>query len=110
MEARRVAQGMDRGVDLGAQRTAAAPDGLRVRILPFALALCWRARTMVESIMAYSLSASLRHPPQDTQTNGMVERFNCRIADVLKPHRFNSVEDVEQSLMRYVALYNDPLP
>ncbi len=36
----------------------------------------------------------------------MVERFNGRIADVLKTHRFNSREDMEQTLQRYVALYN----
>ena len=43
------------------------------------------------------------------RTNGMVERFNGRIADVLKTHRFNSAEDLEQTLMRYVALYNHQL-
>lgn len=40
----------------------------------------------------------------------MVERFNGRIADVLKTHRFNSREDMEQTLVRYVALYNHQLP
>ena len=40
----------------------------------------------------------------------MVERFNGRIADVLKTHRFTSGEDLEQTLMRYVALYNHQLP
>lgn len=49
-------------------------------------------------------------PPRHPQTNGMVERFNGRIADVLKTHRFTSGEDLEQTLMRYVALYNHQLP
>jgi len=40
----------------------------------------------------------------------MVERFNGRIADVLKTHRVTSGEDLEQTLMRYVALYNHQLP
>ncbi len=40
----------------------------------------------------------------------MVERFNGRIADVLKTHRFNGREDMEQTLLRYVALYNHQLP
>ncbi len=40
----------------------------------------------------------------------MVERFNGRIADALKTHRFSSAEDLEQTLMRYVALYNHQLP
>ena len=39
-------------------------------------------------------------------TNGMAERFNGRIADVLKTNRFDSALDLEQTLMRYVALYN----
>ena len=49
-------------------------------------------------------------PPKSPQTNGMVERFNGRIADVLKTNRFDSTLDLEQTLMRYVALYNTQLP
>ncbi len=48
--------------------------------------------------------------PRKPRTNGMVERFNDRIADVLKTHRFSSSEDPEQTLLRYVALYNHQLP
>jgi transposase InsO family protein len=48
--------------------------------------------------------------PRTPQTNGMVERFNGRIADVLKTHHFNSGLDMEQTLMRYVYLYNHQLP
>ncbi len=48
--------------------------------------------------------------PRTPKTNGMVERFNGRIADVLKTHHFNSAEDMGQTLMRYVALYNHQLP
>ena len=48
--------------------------------------------------------------PRMPQTNGMVERFNGRIADVLKTHRFRSGEDLAQTLLRYVALYNHQLP
>jgi transposase InsO family protein len=44
------------------------------------------------------------------RTNGMVERFNGCIADALKTHRFNSREGMEQTLRRYVALYNHQLP
>jgi hypothetical protein len=40
----------------------------------------------------------------------MVERFNGRIADVLKTHRFNSQEDLGQTPYRYVYLYNHELP
>ena len=40
----------------------------------------------------------------------MVERFNGRISDVLKTNRFDSALDLEQTLMRYVHLYNTQLP
>ena len=48
--------------------------------------------------------------PKTPITTGMVERFNGHLADVLKSHRFNSNENIEQSLLRYVALYNHQLP
>lgn len=57
----RVAKRIDRSVDLGAQATATTSDGLmRAFFAPLfrAPALCWWALTMVESIKAYSLSAS----------------------------------------------------
>jgi hypothetical protein len=37
----------------------------------------------------------------------MMERFNGRIVDVLKTHRLHSGQAMEQTLMRYVALYNN---
>ncbi len=40
----------------------------------------------------------------------MVERFNGRIQDLLNTHRFRSGQDLEQTLLRYVALYNHQLP
>lgn len=49
-------------------------------------------------------------PPMRPQTNGMVERFNGRIEDVLQSHRFQSGEDLQQTLLRYVHLYNSQLP
>lgn len=48
--------------------------------------------------------------PRTPRTNGMVERFNGRIADVLRSHRFQSGLDLQQTLLRYVALYNHQLP
>ena len=48
--------------------------------------------------------------PRTPRTNGMVERFNGRISDILKTHRFNSALDLEQTLLRYVTLYNHQLP
>ena len=49
-------------------------------------------------------------PPQHPQTNGMVERFNGRIEDVLQSHHFRSGEELETTLHRYVLLYNQQLP
>ena len=48
--------------------------------------------------------------PKSPQTNGMVERFNGRIEDVLQGHHFKSGEDLAQTLERYVWLYNQQLP
>ena len=44
------------------------------------------------------------------QTNGMVERFNGRIADILRTHHFQSGKEFEHTIMRYVDLYNNHLP
>ena len=44
------------------------------------------------------------------QTNGMFERFNGRIEDILQSHRFQSGEDLEQTILRYITLYNQQLP
>jgi transposase InsO family protein len=41
--------------------------------------------------------------PRTPRTNGMVERFNGRIADVLKTRRFNSCDDMQQTLQRYLG-------
>ena len=48
--------------------------------------------------------------PRRPQTNGMLERFNGRIADLLRTHHFRSRDDLEQTLHRYVTLYNHHLP
>ena len=49
-------------------------------------------------------------PPQHPQTNGMVERFNGRIEEVLQSHHFRSGEELETTLHRYVQLHNQQLP
>lgn len=49
-------------------------------------------------------------PVRRPQTNGMVERFNGRISDVLATHRFDSREALEQTIKRYVYLYNHHIP
>lgn len=49
-------------------------------------------------------------PPKSPQTNGMVERFNGRIEEVLQSHHFRSGEELETTLYRYVWLYNQQIP
>jgi transposase InsO family protein len=45
-----------------------------------------------------------------TMASGMVERFNGRIEDALQSHHLHSGEDLEQTILRYVHLYNSQLP
>jgi hypothetical protein len=39
-----------------------------------------------------------------------VERFNGRIADVLRTHRFRDGEDLIHTRLRYATLYNQDFP
>jgi len=48
--------------------------------------------------------------PRHPQTNGMVERFNGRISEVLATTRFDSAQRLEDTLSRYVRLYNHQIP
>ncbi|WEN15089.1 IS481 family transposase [Rhodanobacter sp. AS-Z3] len=48
--------------------------------------------------------------PRHPQTNGMVERFNGRISDILATTHFRSREDLQTTLERYQTLYNEHLP
>ena len=45
--------------------------------------------------------------PRTPQTNGMVERFNGRIADILKTTRFRSSSDLKKTLVFYLYSYNN---
>ena len=49
-------------------------------------------------------------PPGRPQTNGMVERFNGRIAEVLKTTRFRSAAELATALSHYRDLYNGHIP
>ena len=42
-------------------------------------------------------------PPQHPQTNGIVERFNGRIEEMLRSHHFRSGAELETTLHRYVV-------
>ncbi|PWQ95015.1 integrase core domain-containing protein, partial [Leucothrix arctica] len=45
-------------------------------------------------------------PAKHPQTNGMVERFNGRISQVIKSTYFASAEEMETTLKRYLITYN----
>ena len=48
--------------------------------------------------------------PRTPQTNGMIERFNGRIAEVLATTRFDSAEHLADTIKRYVQVYNQHIP
>lgn len=49
-------------------------------------------------------------PPYHPQTNGMVERFNGRIAELLKSTHFRSAQELAIALGHYLRLYNGQIP
>jgi transposase InsO family protein len=49
-------------------------------------------------------------PPRHPQTNGMVERFNARVGDVLAQTRFKSGAELATTLLAYVRTYNHRIP
>ena len=49
-------------------------------------------------------------PPRHPQTNGMVERFNGRISDLVKQTRFTSAADLDATLTQYLTTYNHHIP
>lgn len=70
-------QCIDQGVDLGAQSTSGTAESLPIRGPPFAPAACWWARTIVLSIIRYSLFRS------------RVSAANTRSHTPLWAHRLN---------------------
>ena len=48
--------------------------------------------------------------PRHPQTNGMIERFNGRVAEVLKTTSFASARHLETTLQKYLHLYNHHIP
>ena len=49
-------------------------------------------------------------PPRHPQTNGMVERFNGRISEVVNQTRFASAAELETTLDSYLKTYNHLIP
>ena len=48
--------------------------------------------------------------PRTPQTNGMIERFNSRIAGVLATTRVDSSEHLAETIKRYAQVYNQHIP
>ena len=62
-------------------------------------------------LMCLSMSIEYRLcPPKHPQTNGMVERFNGRISDVVKQTRFGSAAELDVTLAHYLVTYNHLIP
>jgi transposase InsO family protein len=49
-------------------------------------------------------------PPRHPQTNGMVERFNGRISEIVQQTRFASAAELESTLRSYLKIYNNSIP
>jgi len=49
-------------------------------------------------------------PPRHPQTNGMVERFNGRISDVINQTTFSSSKQLKKTLLLYLRVYNHHIP
>jgi transposase InsO family protein len=49
-------------------------------------------------------------PPRHPQTNGMAERFNGRISELIEQARFDSRADLESTLINYLKFYNHHIP
>ena len=48
--------------------------------------------------------------PRHPQTNGMVERFNGRIEEIIEQTRFSSKGDLKKTLTSYCKIYNNNIP
>jgi len=49
-------------------------------------------------------------PPRHPQTNGMVERFNGRVSEVVEQTRFASAAELDATLNNYMFTYNHHIP
>lgn len=60
-------------------------------------------------LTAFANNFDIEHgliPPRHSQPNGMVERFNCRISEIVQKARFASAAELESTLRSYLKIYN----
>ncbi|WP_416145745.1 integrase core domain-containing protein [Prosthecochloris sp. SCSIO W1103] len=48
--------------------------------------------------------------PRSPQTNGMVERFNARIEEILQQTRSENSQQLQRTIQNYCKLYNNNIP
>ena len=48
--------------------------------------------------------------PRRPRTNGMVERFNGGIAEIIDQTKFGSSKELDRTLIRYLRIYNHHIP
>lgn len=70
------------------------------------IALRERLLLSLDDLLAVTLEFITGRP----QTNGMVERFKGRIADVLTTTCFDSSQNLAETLTRYVKVYDQHIP
>ncbi|EGV27526.1 Integrase catalytic region [Thiorhodococcus drewsii AZ1] len=105
----------DTGWDGLAEALAAAGPGDRIRCAPgdYQDAVTLRVPAGQHRFDQVCSTHAIEHrliKPRTPQTNGMVERFNGRIAEVLATTRFDSSQSLEQTITRYVQVYNQHIP
>ena len=49
-------------------------------------------------------------PPRHPQANGMVERFNGHISEIVNQTRFGSAAELKSTLLNYLKIYNNNIP
>lgn len=77
----------------------------RARTTPLIRAEIRQSKLGVVELAEHRLS-----PPRHPQTNGLVERFNGRISEVVQQTRFKSGAELEATLLAYCKTYNHHIP
>jgi len=68
-------------------------------------------RSQQLALVCARLGVALIHArPYQPQGNGMVERFNGRISDIVNQTRFASAAELDDTLAHYLSTYNHLIP